>query len=154
MNQSSLAYYEHHSLLYPSHADSSVQHLLDLHNLWPQKVFSTVPGLPAMQVLYNLFEWPTMPGARLAVVGVANTMDLPERLLPRIASRLGGHRITFQPYRREQLETIVHARLKAADAIACFDIRALSYAARKVVWAYPILHSPHLVPAAAAHQCS
>ena len=105
-----------------------------------------------MQVLYNLFEWPTMPGARLAVVGVANTMDLPERLLPRIASRLGGHRITFQPYRREQLETIVHARLKAADATTCFDIRAITYAARKVVWAYPILHPPHLVPAAAAHR--
>ena len=37
------------------------------------------------QVLYNLFEWPTRPGARLAVIGIANTLDLPERLLPRIA---------------------------------------------------------------------
>ena len=43
-----------------------------------------------MQVLYNLFEWPTKPRSRLAVIGVANTMDLPERLLPRIASRLGS----------------------------------------------------------------
>ena len=39
----------------------------------------------AAQVLYNLFEWPTRPGARLAVIGIANTLDLPERLLPRIA---------------------------------------------------------------------
>ena len=38
-----------------------------------------------VQVLYNLFEWPTRPGARLAVIGIANTLDLPERLLPRIA---------------------------------------------------------------------
>ena len=43
-----------------------------------------------MQVLYNLFEWPTKTRSRLAVIGVANTMDLPERLLPRIASRLGS----------------------------------------------------------------
>ena len=43
-----------------------------------------------MQVLYNLFEWPMRKGSRLAVIGVANTMDLPERLLPRIASRLGS----------------------------------------------------------------
>ena len=42
------------------------------------------------QVLYNLFEWPVRKGSRLAVIGVANTMDLPERLLPRIASRLGS----------------------------------------------------------------
>lgn len=45
-----------------------------------------------MQVLYNLFEWPMRPGARLAVIAVANTLDLPERLLPRIASRLGSRR--------------------------------------------------------------
>ena len=43
-----------------------------------------------LQVLYNLFEWPMRKGSRLAVIGVANTMDLPERLLPRIASRLGS----------------------------------------------------------------
>lgn len=36
-------------------------------------------------MLYNLFEWPTRPGARLAIIGIANTLDLPERLLPRIA---------------------------------------------------------------------
>ena len=36
-------------------------------------------------VLYNLFGWPQQPGARLAVIGIANTLDLPERLLPKIA---------------------------------------------------------------------
>lgn len=37
-----------------------------------------------------MFEWPMRKGSRLAVIGVANTMDLPQRLLPRIASRLGS----------------------------------------------------------------
>ncbi len=38
------------------------------------------------KVLYNLMEWPLRRGSNLAVIGIANTMDLPERLLPRIAS--------------------------------------------------------------------
>lgn len=41
--------------------------------------------LPTHQtVLYNLFEWPGRKGSRLSIIGVANTMDLPERLHPRI----------------------------------------------------------------------
>jgi origin recognition complex subunit 1 len=36
-------------------------------------------------VLYNVFGWPQQPGARLVVIGIANTLDLPERLLPKIA---------------------------------------------------------------------
>lgn len=36
-------------------------------------------------VLYNLFGWPQAPRARLVVIGIANTLDLPERLLPKIA---------------------------------------------------------------------
>ena len=40
-------------------------------------------------VLYNLFEWPTLPGARLAVIGISNTHDLDSRVLPRIARWVG-----------------------------------------------------------------
>ena len=56
--------------------------------LWPEFVAASMCW--HLQVLYNLFEWPMRKGSRLAVIGVANTMDLPERLLPRIASRLGS----------------------------------------------------------------
>ncbi|KAK9836005.1 hypothetical protein WJX81_005277 [Elliptochloris bilobata] len=83
-------------------------------------------------VLYNIFEWSTRPGARLAVIGIANTLDLPERLLPRIASRLGGRRLVFQPYSREQLKEIVLTRLADARVSAAFNPRAIEYAARKV----------------------
>ena len=38
----------------------------------------------ACQVLYNLFEWARMRHARIVIVGVANTMDLPERLTPKV----------------------------------------------------------------------
>lgn len=41
-------------------------------------------------VVYNFFNWPTLVGSRLVVVAVANTMDLPERVMTgRVRSRLG-----------------------------------------------------------------
>ena len=41
--------------------------------------------------LYTLVDWPSKPKSRLIVIGIANTLDLPERLLmPRIASRFGN----------------------------------------------------------------
>ena len=40
-------------------------------------------------VLYNLFDWPSRQHAKLVVLAVANTMDLPERvMMNRVASRL------------------------------------------------------------------
>ena len=43
-------------------------------------------------VLYHLFDWPTRHHARLVVLAVANTMDLPERIMMnRVASRLVRH---------------------------------------------------------------
>lgn len=41
------------------------------------------------KVLYNLFDWPSRKHAKLVLISIANTMDLPERLLPRVSSRLG-----------------------------------------------------------------
>ncbi|KAI0790048.1 hypothetical protein C8Q75DRAFT_763757 [Abortiporus biennis] len=66
-------------------------------------------------VVYNFFNWPTLAGSRLVVLAVANTMDLPERVMTgRVRSRLGMTRINFQPYTTPQLEKIVHARLQSA----------------------------------------
>ncbi|KAH0828017.1 P-loop containing nucleoside triphosphate hydrolase protein [Lanmaoa asiatica] len=66
-------------------------------------------------VVYNFFNWPTLAGSKLVVLAVANTMDLPERVMSgRVRSRLGMTRINFQPYTTPQLEEIVHARLLAS----------------------------------------
>lgn len=41
-------------------------------------------------VVYNFFNWPTLVGSKLVVIAVANTMDLPERVMSgRVRSRLG-----------------------------------------------------------------
>ena len=39
------------------------------------------------EVLYNLFEWPGRKNAGLAVIGIANTLGLPERLDPKVRRR-------------------------------------------------------------------
>ena len=40
-------------------------------------------------VLYNIFEWPSRPQAKVIVIAIANTMDLPERDMDmRVISRL------------------------------------------------------------------
>ncbi|RLN96875.1 hypothetical protein BBJ28_00011060 [Nothophytophthora sp. Chile5] len=70
------------------------------------------------QVLYNLLEWQTAATAKLVLVGIANTMDLPERLPTKIRSRLGGHRITFPAYTRFQLESIIQQRLRLLDVFS------------------------------------
>ena len=41
-------------------------------------------------MLYILWECPSRKGWRLTVIGIVDTLDLPERLMPRIASRLGS----------------------------------------------------------------
>ena len=42
-------------------------------------------------VVYNFFNWPTLVGSRLVVLAVANTMDLPERVMSgRVRSRLSS----------------------------------------------------------------
>lgn len=81
-------------------------------------------------VVYNLLDWPSKSNARLVVLTIANTMDLPERLLiGKVASRLGLTRLTFQPYTHKQLQEIVTSRLADTNA---FESDAIQLVARKV----------------------
>lgn len=84
------------------------------------------------EVLYNLFEWPGRVNAGLAVIGIANTLDLPERLDPKVRSRLGSRRLTFAPYDRTQVESILLQRLSTGDLSKAFQPQAVTMAARKV----------------------
>jgi origin recognition complex subunit 1 len=63
------------------------------------------------------------------ISGIANTMDLPEKLLPRISSRMGIQRLCFGPYNYRQLQEIITSRLKGIDA---FEEQAIEFASRKV----------------------
>ncbi|KAF7648089.1 hypothetical protein LDENG_00162130 [Lucifuga dentata] len=92
----------------------------ELDLLWTRK----------QNVMYNLFDWPTRRHARLVVLTIANTMDLPERIMMnRVASRLGLTRMSFQPYSFKQLQQIVASRLSKLKA---FEDDALQLVSRKV----------------------
>lgn len=56
-------------------------------------------------------------------------MDLPEKLLPRISSRMGIQRLCFGPYNYRQLQEIISSRLRGIDA---FEKQAIEFASRKV----------------------
>ena len=84
-------------------------------------------------VLYNIFDWPTHKKSRLVVIGIANTLDVPERMLPRIASRLGSNRVSFAPYTWDQLKTIVTSRLESVEGCSdAFATSTLDLICRKV----------------------
>ncbi|XP_028856628.1 origin recognition complex subunit 1 [Denticeps clupeoides] len=92
----------------------------ELDLLWTRK----------QNVMYNLFDWPTRRHARLVVLTIANTMDLPERIMiNRVASRLGLTRMSFQPYTFKQLQQIITSRLNRVKA---FEEDALQLVSRKV----------------------
>lgn len=88
-------------------------------------------------VMYNFFNWPTYPNSKLIVIAVANTMDLPERVLSnKVSSRLGLKRIQFIGYTFEQLGTIIEHRLdmltrQGKDKVI-IDRDAINFASRKV----------------------
>ncbi|XP_072853727.2 origin recognition complex subunit 1 isoform X3 [Pogona vitticeps] len=92
----------------------------ELDLLWTRK----------QNVMYNLFDWPTKKNAKLIVLAIANTMDLPERIMMnRVASRLGLTRMSFQPYTFKQLQTIISSRMNDLKA---FEEEAIEFVSRKV----------------------
>ncbi|ORY03274.1 P-loop containing nucleoside triphosphate hydrolase protein [Basidiobolus meristosporus CBS 931.73] len=63
-------------------------------------------------VLYKLFEWPTLPEAHLALIGIANALDLTDRFLPRLrAKNCEPQILNFNPYRVSQIIDIIKTRL-------------------------------------------
>ncbi|XP_061883957.1 origin recognition complex subunit 1 isoform X1 [Entelurus aequoreus] len=100
--------------------ESTVLLVDELDLLWTRK----------QNVMYNLFDWPTRRHSRLVVLTIANTMDLPERIMiNRVASRLGLTRMSFQPYSFKQLQQIITSRLNKVKA---FEEDALQLVSRKV----------------------
>eukprot|EP00066_Takifugu_rubripes_P010325 XP_003978064.1 PREDICTED: cell division control protein 6 homolog [Takifugu rubripes] len=88
----------------------------------------------AQDVLYTIFEWPYLPNSRLCLIGIANALDLTDRILPRLRARPHCHPqlLHFPPYSREELVAIVQDRLTQASADGIMDTSAVQFCARKV----------------------
>ncbi|XP_023691527.2 cell division control protein 6 homolog [Paramormyrops kingsleyae] len=88
----------------------------------------------AQDVLYSLFEWPHLPGSRLCLIGIANALDLTDRILPRLQARPNcrPQLLHFPPYSRQELTAIVQDRLSKVSGNAVLDTAAVQFCARKV----------------------
>ena len=90
-------------------------------------------------LLYNIFNWTTYEYSKLIVISISNTLDLPNRLLPKIKSRMGNNKIMFKPYNKEELRIIIQARgidlkLFSEDAIrlSCVKVAAINGDLRRI----------------------
>jgi len=79
-----------------------------------------------------VFDMLMLPSHKLVMVAISNTMDLPERLLPRVASRFGIVRVNFQPYSRDQIAQILSERLQGHGASGSLSTTAVRLCAAKV----------------------
>ncbi|RVE76700.1 hypothetical protein OJAV_G00011280 [Oryzias javanicus] len=88
----------------------------------------------AQDVLYTIFEWPFLPESRLCLIGIANALDLTDRILPRLQARLLCRPLLlhFAPYSRDELTAIVKDRLAQVSAEGVLDASAVQFCARKV----------------------
>uniref|UniRef100_A0AC35FIB7 Origin recognition complex subunit 1 n=1 Tax=Panagrolaimus sp. PS1159 TaxID=55785 RepID=A0AC35FIB7_9BILA len=84
----------------------------------------------SQDVVYDIFDWASTEEARFSVIAIANTLDLPERVLKqRVSSRMGYTRLTFQPYNHEEIISILDHRVKNSE-ILCK--KAFGFISRKV----------------------
>ncbi|KAJ8377377.1 hypothetical protein AAFF_G00261060 [Aldrovandia affinis] len=85
-------------------------------------------------VLYTIFEWPYLPESRLCLIGIANALDLTDRILPRLQARPHCRPLllNFRPYSRQELTAIVQDRLTQVSGEAVLDAAAVQFCARKV----------------------
>ncbi|PHH89594.1 hypothetical protein CDD83_5685 [Cordyceps sp. RAO-2017] len=67
-----------------------------------------------LESLYRIFEWSLHRSSRLALVGIANALDLTDRFLPRLKSKnLKPELLPFLPYTASQIKNIVVTRLQS-----------------------------------------
>ncbi|XP_031822084.1 cell division control protein 6 homolog isoform X1 [Sarcophilus harrisii] len=85
-------------------------------------------------VLYTLFEWPWLKNSRLVLIGIANSLDLTDRILPRLQAKAKcrPQLVNFPPYTKEQIATILEDRLKQVSSDQVLDNAAIQFCARKI----------------------
>jgi Cdc6-like AAA superfamily ATPase len=80
-------------------------------------------------LLYNIFNWTTYAHSKLIIISISNTLDLPEKLQPKIRSRMGNNRLIFKPYGRDELLKIIEVKVQN---IGLFSKDAQRFSAMKV----------------------
>lgn len=94
------------------------------------------------ETLYNIFEWALHPSSSLALIGIANALDLTDRFLPRLKSKgLKPQLLPFLPYTAQQITTILTDKLRtllpkhttaARDFVPCVHPSAIQLCGKKI----------------------
>nr|BAH83663.1 cell division cycle 6 [Patiria pectinifera] len=86
------------------------------------------------EVLYTMFEWPSLPKSRLLLIGVAHALDLTDRILPRLQARpkCKPELLHFPPYSKDQIAAILLDRVQNNSEESVVEPIALQLCARKV----------------------
>lgn len=79
-------------------------------------------------VLFQLFNFAQHGNAGLVIVAIANTLDLGDRVMAKIRSRLGEDKISFASYGKEDMEQILLDRVVDCNV---FERDAISFCALK-----------------------
>ena len=88
-------------------------------------------------VIYSLFDWPARAAEnscpkRLVLIGISNTLNLPEQMHPRVQSRLGSHRCPFRAYGILEAAEILRTKIThASPHYQVFKADCIDFAAKK-----------------------
>lgn len=79
-------------------------------------------------VLYHIFEWPSVLRSRLILIGIANSLDLTDRLLVRLQTKceLKPKVMHFPAYTKAQIIDIFKSRLEESDLFPPAAIQLLA----------------------------
>ena len=88
-------------------------------------------------VMYKLVDYANRANSKLVLVGIANSLNLPDRFLPRLKGKnVEPKRLSFNPYTTEDIIQIISARLQSLDpdspTLPMMDPKAIELCARKV----------------------
>src|SRR5579859_3001473 len=89
------------------------------------------------EVLYKVVEYANRPNSKLVLIGIANSLNLPDRFLPRLKGKKAEpKRLSFHPYTTQDIVTIISTRLQSLDptceSLPMMDPKAIELCARKV----------------------
>jgi len=89
------------------------------------------------EVLYKLFDLVSVKNSKLIMIGIANSLDLTDRMLPRLQTnaklKSKLELLNFKPYSQSQLVKIIESRLpKGTNQFSSIDKMSIQLAARKI----------------------
>ena len=87
-----------------------------------------------LNVLYHIFEWPSILNSNFILVGIANSLDLTDRLLVRLQTKceMKPKLIHFAAYTKQQIVEIFKSRLEEGGVSDLFPPVAIQLLAAKV----------------------